>query len=367
MKILFIRNTAIGTFHSPAADYQPGLIAEHGHSVTLIGRTGGSSDFLSARGVRTVEVEPGASLMQAAEQPDIVHVFHQDNFYPYPLRLRSVCNAKYVLDIRSPLLVASIKRYWYKLRHGMIARLYDVVVSHGLESAWTHIGKHKALIETGIGVELAAIPSRIRQAEPQSPISAVYIGSISEGRGSLDLIEAVRLASKKIDIRFDIYGAASQDFIARAFAKNASDIIQFCGLLPRRELFQRLVDYEMAFSYIPKALYDPAPPLKTLEYLAAGLPVIATNTRGNARYITHEQNGLLAQDNVNAFAEAIVRLAEDHALRHKLSQNSRPSVESEDWNHVVQDRLLPVYQQLLGTSGAHGARRHTSGTQSADA
>jgi glycosyltransferase involved in cell wall biosynthesis len=283
-------------------------------------------------------------------QPDIAHVFHQNNYFEYPRRLRRVCRAKYVLDIRSPLLVESPLRYWYRFRNGRVARQYDCVVTHGLESAWTQIGKNSKIVETGIGVDLGLIPCRIREADAQKPVGVVYIGSVSERRGSMTMIEAVLAAGRRVDIRLDVYGTVAEAFAAEVARKDSGGRVRFCGLIAREEVLQRLSEYEIGVSFVPKSLYDPAPPLKTLEYLANGLPTIATKTRGNAYFIEHEKNGLLAGDDVESFGAAIVRLAGDGALRHALSLKSRPSVEALDWKHVVQDRLLPVYRQVLGAS-----------------
>jgi D-inositol-3-phosphate glycosyltransferase len=93
--------------------------------------------------------------------------------------------------------------------------------------------------------------------------------------------------------------------------------------------------------------FDTQPPLKTAEFLACGLPTIATHTQGNALFIQNEQNGLLVGDAPNAVTQSILRLAEDVALRERLARAARPSILHYDWNHIVKDHLLPVYKDVL--------------------
>ena len=112
----------------------------------------------------------------------------------------------------------------------------------------------------------------------------------------------------------------------------------------------------------PHALYEAAPPLKTLEYLANGLPTVATNTAGNSLYIQHGQNGLLVADDVHSFAKGIVRLADAPELRHELSRRARAAAEPYDWRRHTLDRLLPVFEELVGEhSDKH--RRHVQDLQ----
>ncbi len=69
-------------------------------------------------------------------------------------------------------------------------------------------------------------------------------------------------------------------------------------------------------------------PTKLFEYMAAGLPVIATAVGEAAYALRHGESGYLAEDET-AFAEGIVRLAGDSALRQRLGQAARRQVEAE--------------------------------------
>ena len=74
---------------------------------------------------------------------------------------------------------------------------------------------------------------------------------------------------------------------------------------------------------------------------------MATGTQGNQRFITHGENGLLADDTPAALGEMIVLLAQNATLRRKFAAVARQSVQHYHWQTIVHDKLLPVYEQLL--------------------
>ncbi|MFB3788301.1 MAG: glycosyltransferase family 4 protein [bacterium] len=86
-------------------------------------------------------------------------------------------------------------------------------------------------------------------------------------------------------------------------------------------------------------------PTKMYEYMAAGLPVIAT-AEGEAVYaLRHLESGYLADDET-VFAEGIVQLANDPALRHRLGQGARKRVEAEYALDVLAPRLYRFLREL---------------------
>jgi glycosyltransferase involved in cell wall biosynthesis len=105
---------------------------------------------------------------------------------------------------------------------------------------------------------------------------------------------------------------------------------------------------DIGISYVPKTpQYDPQPPLKTVEFLACGLPTIATDTVGNRVFIRNEYNGLLIDDTVESLSNAIVKLVTDTSLRTKFASVSRQSVRKYDWQNIVEKKLIPIYRWII--------------------
>lgn len=87
-----------------------------------------------------------------------------------------------------------------------------------------------------------------------------------------------------------------------------------------------------------------------LEANACERPVVATRVGGVPRYVTEEENGLLADSgDAPGFAAAVVRLLEDPALARAMGERGRRRVvERHSWRRSA-EKLLDLYQRLLRT------------------
>ncbi|MCS7301031.1 MAG: glycosyltransferase family 4 protein [Fimbriimonadales bacterium] len=86
--------------------------------------------------------------------------------------------------------------------------------------------------------------------------------------------------------------------------------------------------------------------LSTMEAIACGLPVVATDIPAMRRLISHEQTGLLVPpEDPDALAQAALRLLEDPALAIRLSQNALHTAERFHIRHTV-EQTAPLYARL---------------------
>ena len=81
-----------------------------------------------------------------------------------------------------------------------------------------------------------------------------------------------------------------------------------------------------------------------IEAFMAGLPVIASDLPGPLEIVEHEVNGLVVPTgDAGAFAEAMIRLVNDHELRRRLAAGARASAGDFD-----QENVLPELAAALG-------------------
>ena len=86
---------------------------------------------------------------------------------------------------------------------------------------------------------------------------------------------------------------------------------------------------DVGISWVPDDLWSRGKcGLKVLQYMAAGLPVIANPVGVHAEMIRHGENGFLAET-PGQWAEAVGRLARDPALRRRMGRAGRRRVESD--------------------------------------
>src|SRR5207253_2688200 len=93
--------------------------------------------------------------------------------------------------------------------------------------------------------------------------------------------------------------------------------------------------------------------LKVLQYMAAGLPVVANAVGVQARMVVHGETGFLA-DTPNEWCAAVEQLANDPELRRRMGAAGRRLVEEEYSVSAGAGRWRAVLDQLAGVPVAAG-------------
>jgi glycosyltransferase involved in cell wall biosynthesis len=107
-------------------------------------------------------------------------------------------------------------------------------------------------------------------------------------------------------------------------------------------------------------------PLAVLEYMAAGLPVVATDVGGLPQIVENGRTGLLVpKRDPSALAAAIEKLLIDRELARSMGERGRARQQSEFSSEVMSERVYRLYESLLATRGLNNADR-TERMQRAD-
>ena len=105
--------------------------------------------------------------------------------------------------------------------------------------------------------------------------------------------------------------------------------------------------YRMASIYVAPTLYENLP-IRILEAMACGIPVVASNLCAIPEAIDNGVNGLLIKPgSIPELIEAINSLLEDIKFRKKIGDNARKTaLEKFDWNLNI-FRTVNLYKQIL--------------------
>ncbi len=163
-------------------------------------------------------------------------------------------------------------------------------------------------------------PRRVRR-DPQPIVGTV--GTVCRTKGTDVYVEAAQLVrAQRPELRFEHIGQSGLDAdtaferrMARLLARSeGSPAVELLG---RRPADEGLARWE---TFVLSSRQD-AFPLVTLEAMAAGVPVIATEVGGVSEQLTHLESGVLvAPERPDALARWIVRLHDDPALRARLGE-----------------------------------------------
>ncbi len=106
--------------------------------------------------------------------------------------------------------------------------------------------------------------------------------------------------------------------------------------------------------------------LVALESLAAGTPVVATDTGGLPEIIDHEYNGLLVpRRDTRQLTDAIIRLANDPRERQRMGQRGKAMVDQQFHPEVLTGQVLEVYRRVLAAGGVPMPETNPGGSNAA--
>lgn len=85
-----------------------------------------------------------------------------------------------------------------------------------------------------------------------------------------------------------------------------------------------------------------------MEYMCAGLPVIATNTGGTPELVNNNNNGFLINPfDIKSLEESILSLLNDSKIYHKFSIKSKLIIEEKFSNNIMVNNYILLYKELL--------------------
>jgi PEP-CTERM/exosortase A-associated glycosyltransferase len=218
------------------------------------------------------------------------------------------------------------------------------VLSRGISPA------RVAVVPNGVEAEWLEPRARATDLAAQLSLGAGpvfgYIGSFSRYEGLPFLIEAMpELLGRFPTARLLLVGGGRDEQAVRAAARRAGAAVLMPGRVSQEQVrdFYTLVDVFV----LPRRrirLTELVTPLKPLEAMAMGIPVLASDIGGHAELVSDGETGLLFKaESPESLVEQAGQLGRDRELRAQLGAAGRRWVETErTWERIVA-RYLPIY------------------------
>ncbi len=179
-------------------------------------------------------------------------------------------------------------------------------------------------------------------------VLAVFVGRLSREKGVVELVRAwtqARPAARLVVIGPPMTGHSwdvSEEARALAGRPAATGTISLVGGQPA----ERVAQWLSVADFAVQPSHFEAMGLAAAEEMAAGLPVIASDTGGYRDFVLPEETGLLVPvRDVDALARAIQRLVADRPLRERMGANARRRAEAFD-ERVVLERFAELIDRL---------------------
>ncbi|ADI01298.1 glycosyltransferase family 4 protein [Syntrophothermus lipocalidus] len=209
-------------------------------------------------------------------------------------------------------------------------------------------------------------PERLRQKEVPTgfkdrwalPYEKIvfFVGRLVPEKGVQVLLEAVpKILGHCPEAKFVIAGTGPfHDFLRqKANDLGLGDKVCFTGYISEEDR-DRL--YQVADVAVFPSLYEPFG-IVALEAMAAGTPVVVSDSGGLAEIVKNNEDGLWAiTGSANSLADRVIEILTNRDLAQKLAHNAIEKVYAQyDWR-IISAKTVEVYEEILKESKNSGFR-----------
>jgi glycosyltransferase involved in cell wall biosynthesis len=240
-------------------------------------------------------------------------------------------------------------------RH-LIDQSYEVIccsdyMANQISSAFNMQNERLHVIPNGVNVakfdgKANTLPIKRRYAKNGERI-VCFVGRLVHEKGVHVLIGAVpKVLEAMPNVNFVIVGEGGmKDYLAaEAWNFGVADHVFFTGFVDEETLISI---YRASDAAVFPSLYEPFG-IAALEAMAAGTPVIVTDTGGLAEIVQHEKTGIKVYvDNSDSLAWGILKVLKNPDVADRIRENAYQKLLREyDWNRIA-ERTMKVYDLAL--------------------
>lgn len=175
------------------------------------------------------------------------------------------------------------------------------------------------------------------------------VGEVTRRKGQVYLFEAIKeIVAQVPNFKLVMLGRYQRD---EPYTRKLRTFLLQNGLMRRVKwlgLRMNVADFMTAFDMLVVPSIEEPLGLVAAEALAAGTPVIASDTGGLPEIVRHQKSGILVPPrNPRAIAQAVIRLAGDRQERETMGIHGREHVFRDFDNDKLCDRVEEVYRKVI--------------------
>ena len=292
------------------------------------------------------------------EHADIYH-FHDPELLPIGVMLKLFTKGKVIYDVHEDVPAQILTKHWilailrqpiawlFDRWEKLVARSFDAVVV-ATEGIAEKFSKHNPIVIHNYP-NLAMLPPTLRPPTTEDERVLIYVGGISRLRGAIEMVDALACLSHIDNLHLDLIGRFEPASLEAELQKmQGYQRVWFLGWLQPKEVYEHLSRADIGLVCLhPEPRYLIALPVKLFEYMAAGLPVIASNFPLWKEIVEGNECGLTVNPlDPEEIARAIEYLIDHPDEAHRMGENGRRAVlEKYNWE-AEGKKLLVLYEEL---------------------
>ncbi len=302
-------------------------------------------------------------VLRGWKDADVV-LFHQDTALAVlPLRLirlfskkpRFVMDTRDFADVVNGRLKTRIRLRFFKQIYRWNKLFADAQTTITERMAtYANVPKKDLLGTWPSGVEVEKFTAAHKNRNWKSKdhcIELIYIGSIVTKRNHIELCKAVkRVSDSGKSFRFTLYGSGDARPKIEQFANEAGGCIQVCDPVPHEQIPQILSEHHIGVTSLPPvddAKYMASSPIKIFEYMAAGMPILATANPCHVDVVENGRYGFWANEpTADSLEKALEQVWENRDRLPELGQESFADADKWTWGQAAEKLSQALLKSL---------------------
>ena len=298
---------------------------------------------------------------------DVVHVHNMPNFLVFSALIPRIFGKKVILDIHDTMVETYVAKFGGN-ENKLLLKIFcfeewlSCAFSHKLICV-NHVQKD-ALVARGINADKITIsmnvpdPGNLNYNDPSLGLDTMdnndtfllsYHGTIAKRLGIDLTIKAVAILTKKIaGLKFYVIGNGDDEdeFIELTKRLQVEKFVEFKEAIPLDELLDVLKYMDVGvISNRRNVATELMLPVKMLEYVALGIPVVAPRLKTIEHYFDNSMVSYFEPDNVDSLAKSIYELYKNENRRKTQSEKAKSFTKKYDWvKH--KHNLIDLYNEL---------------------
>jgi len=308
---------------------------------------------------------PQVLLIALREKADINHL-HNPDMIPLALALK-LLGKTVIYDTHEDYSQRLLLRSWLPkpLRWpiGYLLSLAERGLSHWVDATLVtqerqlpRFSKRCRLLRNA-PVLSATLMARVRaQAEALArearPYRLIYAGGLSRARGLFNALDALQgLNARGLATRLWLLGPELEPCLDQAMRHPAWSHVDYLGLQAHETVLAHMMRADVGLAVLAdEGDHAAARPTKLFEYMACGLPFVASDFPLWREFVGDRGGLWVRADDPAGLLEALFALLEDDAWRRELAAQGGEFVAGFNWGEEQQN-LLSLYEKLSRRTG----------------
>ncbi|MBC1435744.1 glycosyltransferase family 4 protein [Listeria rocourtiae] len=273
------------------------------------------------------------------KKPDAILTYDMHENFPADIETKTWIPAL----LRKPL-----KRWILRMeKHTMASCNHIIFAEESYLESYEHVACGKTTVYN-YPTYIEAIP----KIQSKSPFTLIYVGSITEDRGIFEMLELIYRLQEKYPEEYclKLLGPMTnsleikvQEFVRR---NQLEDIVQIYGRVPYPEIWQAYAESDLGLCLLhPIPNYLQSMATKLYEYMAASLPILASDFPDWQAFIETHQSGTVSSpfDIEKLIYKIEQRAANPDFYAQEGERGRRAYEQSYHWGIEAQKMLRTIY------------------------